>query len=106
MIISTTPTIEGSPIRNYLGVVAGETVAGVNVLKDFTAGIRNIIGGRSGAYEQELVNARNQALEEMTKRAASMGANAVVGVHLDYQALGADGGNMLMVAASGTAVQL
>ncbi|MCS4535528.1 heavy metal-binding domain-containing protein [Corynebacterium sp. HS2168-gen11] len=106
MIISTTPTIEGSPIRNYLGVVTGETVAGVNVLKDFTAGIRNIIGGRANVYEQELVKARNLALEAMTQRAASMGANAVVGVHLAYQALGSEGGNMFMVSASGTAVQL
>ena len=87
----------------YKGIVFGEVVSGVNFLKDFAAGMRNFFGGRSGSYEEELLAARTQALEEMEKRAEAMGANAVVGVDVDYEVLGADNG-MLMVSVSGTAV--
>ena len=103
MILSTTPAIEGHTIREYKGVVFGEVITGVNFLKDFAASIRNFVGGRSGSYENELVQARQNAMEEMAQRARSMGANAVVGIDIDYEVLGADNG-MLMVTASGTAV--
>ena len=103
MILSTTPAIEGHAIREYKGVVFGEVITGVNFLKDFAASIRNFVGGRSGSYENELVQARQNAMEEMAQRARSMGANAVVGINIDYEVLGADNG-MLMVTASGTAV--
>lgn len=103
MIISTTPTIEGRPIRDYKGLVCGEVITGVNFVKDFAAGLTNFFGGRSGSYEDELISARDQAIQEMTQRALEMGANAVVGVDLDYEVLG-QGGNMLMATASGTAV--
>ena len=103
MILSTTPAIEGHAIREYKGVVFGEVITGVNFLKDFAASIRNVVGGRSGSYENELVQARQNAMEEMAQRARSMGANAVVGIDIDYEVLGADNG-MLMVTASGTAV--
>ena len=103
MILSTTPAIEGYTIREYKGVVFGEVITGVNFLKDFAASIRNFVGGRSGSYENELVQARQNAMEEMAQRARSMGANAVVGIDIDYEVLGADNG-MLMVTASGTAV--
>lgn len=102
MIVTTTPTLEGHPIREYKGVVFGEVVAGVDFIKDFTAGLTNFFGGRSGSYEDELMQARSNALAEMMNRAAAMGANAVVGVDVDYETLGQ--GNMLMVTASGTAV--
>ena len=102
MIVTTTPTLEGHPIREYKGVVFGEVVAGVDFIKDFTAGLTNFFGGRSGSYEDELMQARSSALAEMMNRAAAMGANAVVGVDVDYETLGQ--GNMLMVTASGTAV--
>ena len=105
MILSTTPSIEGHTITQYKGVVFGEVISGVNFLKDFAAGIRNFVGGRSGSYEDELIKARNQALEEMESRARALGADAVVGIDLDYEVLGADNG-MLMVTASGTAVKL
>lgn len=105
MIISTTPAIEGRSIVEYHGVVFGEVIVGINFVKDFFAGIRNIVGGRSGSYEDELVKARGKAMKEMEKRAAEMGANAVVGVDLDYEVLGANSG-MLMVIASGTAVTI
>ena len=105
MILSTTPSIEGHTITQYKGVVFGEVISGVNFLKDFAAGIRDFVGGRSGSYEDELIKARNQALEEMESRARALGADAVVGIDLDYEALGADNG-MLMVTASGTAVKL
>lgn len=104
MIVTTTPTIEGYPVSQYLGVVFGETIAGVNVIKDFAAGLRNVVGGRSGSYERELVNARETALAEMVERAEQLGAQAVVGVDVDYETLGSDNG-MLMVTASGTAVR-
>ena len=105
MILTTTPTIEGRTITEYKGVVFGEVVAGVNFLRDFAASIRNIIGGRSGSYEDELINARNQAMNEMEERAHKLGADAVVGIDIDYEVLGTDNG-MLMVTASGTAVRL
>lgn len=103
MIITTTPTIEGKPIREYKGVVFGEVVAGVDFVKDFAAGLSNFFGGRSGSYEGELIQARADAMHEMQDRAEKMGANAVVGVDVDYEVLGS-GNNMLMVIASGTAV--
>ncbi|MBU5590389.1 heavy metal-binding domain-containing protein [Clostridium sp. MSJ-4] len=102
MITTTTNTIDGRKITNYKGVVFGEVVAGVNFIKDFAAGLSNIFGGRSGAYEGELIEAREQAIYEMQRKASSLGANAVVGVTIDYETLGQ--GNMLMVIASGTAV--
>ena len=103
MILTTTPAIEGHRIRGYKGVVFGEVITGVNFLKDFAASIRNFVGGRSGSYENELVEARQNAMDEMAQRASRMGANAVVGIDIDYEVLGADNG-MLMVTASGTAV--
>ena len=103
MIITTTPSVEGKNIVEYKGIVFGEVVSGVNFVRDIAASVRNIFGGRSGSYEEELVGARQNALKEMEQRAASMGANAVVGVDIDYEVLGADNG-MLMVTASGTAV--
>ncbi len=105
MILTTTPTIEGRTIAEYKGVVFGEVISGVNFIKDFAAGIRNFIGGRSGSYEEELVKARSNAMEEMASRARAMGADAVVGIDIDYEVLGPDNG-MLMVTASGTAVKL
>ncbi len=105
MIVTTTPSVEGRRITEYKGVVFGEVIAGVNFVKDFVAGLSNFFGGRSGTYEEELINARQQALGEMEQRAAQLGADAVVGVDIDYEVLGADNG-MLMVTASGTAVRL
>ena len=105
MILTTTPSVEGRRITEYKGVVFGEVIAGVNFVKDFVAGLSNFFGGRSGTYEEELINARQQALDEMEQRAAQLGADAVVGVDIDYEVLGADNG-MLMVIASGTAVHL
>lgn len=103
MIITTTPSVEGKKIVNYYGIVFGEVVNGVDFVRDFAAGFTNFFGGRSGGYEEELMNARHQALAEMEQRAAALGANAVVGVDIDYEVLGANNG-MLMVSASGTAV--
>ena len=103
MIVTTTPSIEGRNIVEYKGVVYGEVVAGVNFIKDFTASLSNFFGGRSGTYEDELIKARANAMAEMESRAAALGANAVVGVDVDYEVLGADNG-MLMVTISGTAV--
>ncbi len=103
MITTTTPSIEGKKIREYKGIVFGEVVAGVDVIKDFTAGLSNFFGGRSSTYEGELIQARQDALREMEDRARDMGANAVVGVDIDYEVLGSNNG-MLMVTASGTAV--
>ena len=105
MILTTTPTIEGRTIVEYKGVVFGEVIAGVDFLRDIAASIRNIVGGRSGSYEEELINAREQAMDEMRQRAQSMGADAVVGIDIDYEVLGRNNG-MLMVTASGTAVRL
>ena len=103
MILTTTPQIEGKRIVQYLGIVFGEVVSGVDFIKDISAGITNFFGGRSGSYEGELIEARENALHEMAGRAAAVGANAVVGIDVDYEVLG-QGGNMLMVTASGTAV--
>ncbi|OZV12262.1 hypothetical protein CIW83_10635 [Tissierella sp. P1] len=103
MITTTTPTIDGRRIAEYKGIVFGEVIAGVDFIKDFAASLTNFFGGRSGSYEGELIQAREEALREMESRARQMGANAVVGVDIDYEVLG-QGGNMLMVTASGTAV--
>lgn len=103
MILSTTPTIEGHTIREYKGVVTGETIIGANIVKDFFASIRDIVGGRSASYEQVLREAKDTSLQEMMNRAQGMGANAVVGIDIDYETIGANG-SMLMVATSGTAV--
>ncbi len=103
MILTTTPSIEGQTIREYKGIVTGEAIVGANIFKDFLAGIRDIVGGRSGAYEQELQKAREIALQEMEEVARQKGGNAVVGIDLDYEVIG-QGGSMLMVSASGTAV--
>ena len=105
MIITTTPTVEGRQITEYHGVVFGEVITGINFVKDFFAGVRNIVGGRSGSYEEELNNARTNAMRELEDRAQRLGANAVVGVDIDYEVLGANNG-MLMVTASGTAVTI
>lgn len=102
MIVTTTNTVEGQTISQYIRVVAGETVVGINMLKDITAGFRNIVGGRSGDYEGEIKQAREMALGEMVQRAIELGANGVVGVDIDYESLGQ--GGMIMVTASGTAV--
>ena len=103
MILSTTPQIEGHPIREYKGVVTGETIIGANMFKDLFAGIRDIVGGRAGSYEKVLIEAKDTSLREMTERAQAMGANAVVGIDIDYETIGGKG-SMLMVATSGTAV--
>lgn len=103
MIVTTTNTIDGRTIKEYRGIVFGEVITGVNMFKDIGAGLRNIFGGRSQGYEEEMTNARNQALEELQQRASALGCNAIVGVDMDYEVLGADNG-MLMVTASGTAV--
>ena len=103
MLVTTTSTIEGKRILDYKMVVFGEVITGVNFVRDFAAGMRNFFGGRSQGYEEELVNARNQAMDEMISRATQLGANAIVGVDIDYEVLGADNG-MMMVTASGTAV--
>lgn len=103
MICVTTNNLENGVIVEYKGIVTGEVVSGVNFIKDFGASIRNIVGGRSSGYEEELIAARENAIAEMQARAAALGANAVVGVDIDYEVLG-QGGNMLMVSATGTAV--
>ncbi|MBR4994782.1 MAG: putative heavy metal-binding protein [Alistipes sp.] len=105
MILTTTPTIEGRTITEYKGVVFGEVIVGINFIKDFAASIRDFIGGRSNTYEKELISARDSAMNEMRQRAMAMGADAVVGIDIDYEVLGQNGG-MLMVTASGTAVKL
>jgi len=105
MLVTTTHTIEGKKIVRYIGLVTGETIIGANIFKDLFAGIRDIVGGRSGSYEQVLREGKNTAVSEMQQYAAAMGANAVIGVDLDYETVGS-GGSMLMVTASGTAVVL
>ena len=105
MLLTTTPTVEGRTIIEYKGVVFGEVISGVNFIKDFKASLRDFVGGRSGSYEQELINARTQALKELEERARQMNADAVVGIDIDYEVLG-QSGSMLMVSASGTAVRL
>jgi uncharacterized protein YbjQ (UPF0145 family) len=103
MELTTTPSMEGKKITRYCGVVAGEAVLGANILKDMFASVRDIVGGRSGTYEKELRKARQIALDELSEQARELGANAVVGIDLDYEVLGEKNG-MLMVSASGTAV--
>jgi len=103
MLISTTSVLDGKRVRQYLGLVSGEAILGANIFRDFFAGIRDIVGGRSAAYEQELRKAKEIALKEMEQQAAALGANAVIGVDLDYETVGQTGG-MLMVSVSGTAV--
>jgi uncharacterized protein YbjQ (UPF0145 family) len=103
MLVTTTPNIEGKKIVKYCGVIAGEAILGANVFKDLFASVRDIVGGRSATYEKELQRAREIAVAELQERAAALGANAVVGVDLDYEVLG-QGNSMLMVSASGTAV--
>ncbi len=104
MLITTTNNVEGKTISQYMGLVTGEAIMGANLFKDFFAGITDIIGGRSGAYEQELRKAKEIAVEEMKQEAQKMGANAIIAVDLDYETIGSGSGNMLMVSASGTAV--
>lgn len=103
MILTTTPTIEGHTIREYKGLVTGETIIGANIVKDFFAGIRDVVGGRSASYEQVLREAKDTSLKEMMERAQVIGANAVVGIDIDYETIGSNG-SMLMVSTSGTAV--
>lgn len=103
MLLTTTPTFEGKKILEYKGIVFGEVVAGVDFVKDFAAGLTNFFGGRSGSYEGELIEARQNAISEMVNRAVGVGANAIVGIDMDYEVLG-QGNNMLMVTVSGTAV--
>lgn len=104
MILTTTPAVEGRNIAEYCGVVFGEVITGVNFIKDFAASIRDFVGGRSTSYEDELINARSQAMREMEDRARKLGADAVVGIDIDYEVLGQNG-SMMMVTASGTAVK-
>lgn len=103
VIVTTTPTVEGRPVKSYQGIVTGEAIMGANIFKDLFAGIRDIVGGRSATYERELRKARDLAIEELKQNAAAMGANAVVGVDLDYETVGTNA-SMLMVTVSGTAV--
>ncbi|MDT7831372.1 YbjQ family protein [Flavobacteriaceae bacterium S356] len=104
MLLTTTNGIDGKPVKDYLGIVTGETIIGANIFKDFFAGIRDIVGGRSGSYEKVLREAKDTALKEMQDQAMRLGADAVIGIDLDYETVGAHGG-MLMVTASGTAVR-
>jgi len=107
MLLTTTNAIEGRPVARYLGIVTGEAILGANIFKDFFAGIRDIVGGRSGAYEQELQRARDIALTEMQEKAQQLGADAIIGIDLDYETITlGGGGGMLMVTASGTAIKL
>ncbi len=105
MLKTTTPTIEGQPVQEYLGIVVGEAIVGANIFRDLFASIRDIVGGRSGAYEKELSKAREAAFEELEEKAGGLGANAVIGIDLDYEVVG-EKGSMLMVSISGTAVRL
>ncbi|ALC10960.1 heavy metal-binding domain-containing protein [Sphingopyxis sp. 113P3] len=105
MFSTTTPTVEGRPVREYLGIVTGEVIVGANIFRDLFASITDIVGGRSGKYEDVLARARKEALSEMEAEAAKLGGNAVIGVDIDYEVLGQNG-SMLMVSASGTAVVL
>ena len=105
MTLTTTNTIEGKPVKDYLGIVTGETIIGANIVKDVFASIRDIVGGRSSSYEKVLREAKNTALKEMTENAEKLNADAVIGIDLDYETVGNRGG-MLMVTASGTAVKL
>ncbi len=104
MLVTTTHAVEGKKVKQYHGLVSGEAIMGTNIFKDIFAGIRDIVGGRSAAYEKELRKAKDIAVSEMMESAKAMGANAVIGVDLDYETIGGSSGNMLMVSASGTAV--
>ena len=106
MLVTTTPTVEGKTITSYLGLVSGEAIMGADIFKDLFASIRNIVGGRSEAYEKELRRAKELAVEEMVREASALGANCVVAVDLDYETVNMGKSNMLMVSASGTAVKL
>lgn len=103
MLMTTTPTIEGHPVKEYKGIVTGETIIGANVFKDFMAGLTDFFGGRSSQYEKVLIEGKNTSLGEMAERARALGANAIVGIDVDYETIG-QGNSMLMVATSGTAV--
>jgi uncharacterized protein YbjQ (UPF0145 family) len=105
MILTTTPSVEGKRVTQYLGIVTGEVIIGANILRDFFAGVRDIVGGRTSSYERVLRDAKQSALQELQENARSMGANAVIGIDLDYETVGGQG-SMLMVTASGTAVVL
>ncbi|MEO1488393.1 MAG: heavy metal-binding domain-containing protein [Pseudomonadota bacterium] len=105
VLVTTTPTVEGHPIKEYCGIVTGEVIIGANLLRDFFASIRDMVGGRSGSYERILREAREQAIEEIQAECASRGGNAVVAIDLDYEVIG-ETGSMLMVSASGTAVKV
>lgn len=105
MLLTTTPTIEGKPIQQYLGIVTAEAIIGANLFKDLFAGIRDVVGGRSGTYERVIEEARGHAMNELTQKAQQLGANAVVGIDLDFETIG-NSGSMLMVVASGTAVKI
>jgi uncharacterized protein YbjQ (UPF0145 family) len=105
MIVTTTPSVEGRKVLEYRGIVTGEAILGANIFRDLFAGVRDIVGGRAAAWEKEIKHAREIALHEMEEQAASLGADAVVGVDLDYEVVGSNG-SMLMVTASGTAVRL
>ncbi len=105
MLLTTTPTVEGHPIQQYYGIVTAETIIGANAFRDFAASVRDFFGGRSGSYEDVLIEAKQTALKELEERAQRMGANAIVGVDLDYETVGASG-SMLMVVASGTALRI
>ncbi len=105
IIVTTTPTVEGHPVKEYHGIVVGEVILGANIFRDFLAGIRDMVGGRSGSYERILKKARDEAIQELQAECATRGGNAVVGIDLDYEVIG-DTGSMLMVSASGTAVSI
>ena len=105
MLLTTTATVEGRPVREYLGVVTGETIIGANFVKDIFASVRDFVGGRSGSYEKVLRKAKDTAMREMEERAARIGANAVIGIDIDYETMGQNG-SMIMVTCSGTAVRL
>ena len=105
ILVTTTPTIEGRPIQDYLGIVTGEVIVGANLFRDLFANIRDIVGGRSSSYERILSEAREQAIQEIQARCGELGGNAVVGIDLDYEVIG-EHGSMLMVSASGTAVRI
>ena len=105
MLMTTTATLDGRPVSQYLGVVNGEAIIGANLFKDMFASIRNVVGGRAGSYERTLSNARRIAMDEMAAEAKRLGANAVIGIDVDYEVLGTDNG-MLMVCVSGTAVKV
>lgn len=106
MILTTTDTIEGRPVREYLGIVTGEAIMGANIFKDFFAGVRDVIGGRSGSYEGVLREIKDEALKELGERAAALGADAVLSIDLDYEVIGGDAKTMLMLSVNGTAVRL